>query len=232
MAVVTFAMVAAAADAPRALVFSKTTGWRHSSIPVAVQTVGHLIDEAGWRADATEDASAFTDDNLARYRIVVFANTTGDVLDAAQQRALVRFVQRGGGFVGVHSAADTEHDWPWYGQLVGAWFKSHPKGLQATHVQPQHDGQPAGTPWPVTDEIYNYDANPRPRVRVMATVDEREYEGGEMGADHPITWCHAFDGGRAWYTGLGHDEAVYVQPQFLGQLRRGLRYAAGQSAQC
>lgn len=142
------------------------------------------------------------------------------------------FVRGGGGFVGVHAAADTEYDWPWYGRLVGAYFKNHPPGLQSTHVQPEHDGKPAGARWPITDELYNYRANPRAQVRVVASVDEQEYEGGQMGADHPITWCHAFDGGRSWYTGLGHDEKVYADKNPLAQLARGLRYAAGRSGEC
>ncbi len=224
--------VHADAAPPRVLVFSKTEGWRHDSIPVAVETLRRLVGEAGMAMDATEDSSAFDAANLARYRIVVFANTTGDVLDPAQQRALETFVRRGGGFLGVHSAADTEHDWPWYGQLVGAYFRTHPPGLQASRVQPERDGEPVGDGWPARDELYNYADNPRPRVRVVATVDERAYEGGTMGADHPIAWCRAFDGGRAWYTGLGHDRTIYARPEFLAQLRQGLRYAAGRSDDC
>ena len=224
---------ASAAPAPeRVLVFSKTAGFRHASIPTAVATLRQLATEAGLSSDSSEDAADFTAANLARYRVVVFANTTGDVLDAAQQQTLEEFVRKGGGFVGVHSAADTEHEWPWYGRLVGAHFRGHPPGLQATRVQPERDGRASGAAWPIRDELYNYRSNPRGQVRIAATVDERLYEGGDMGADHPITWCHAFDGARSWYTGLGHDAAVYADPNFLAQLRRGLRYAAAQSDQC
>ena len=223
----------ARAESPdRVLIFTKTAGFRHDAIPSAVATLTTLAADAGMVADHTEDAQAFTADNLARYRVVVFASTTGDVLDAAQQAAMERFVRDGGGFVGVHAAADTEYDWPWYGRLVGAYFRNHPPGLQSTHVQPERDGKPAGERWPVTDELYNYRANPRPQVRVVATVDEREYDGGEMGDDHPITWCHAFDGGRSWYTGLGHDAKVYDDANVIAQLRRGLAYAAGRADGC
>lgn len=227
----------AAAPAPaavpdRVLVFTKTAGFRHDAIPVAVATVQRLAADEGMTADHTEDAQAFTATNLARYRVVVFASTTGDVLDEHQQAALEAFVRQGGGFVGLHAAADTEYDWPWYGELVGAYFKSHPPGLQSTHVQPEREGGPSGARWPITDELYNYRANPRGKVRVIATVDEREYEGGTMGADHPIAWCHAFDGGRSWYTGLGHDAAVYADSHFIAQLVRGLRYASGRSDDC
>ncbi|MBD7923525.1 ThuA domain-containing protein [Xanthomonas sp. CFBP 8703] len=225
--------VAATAPAPeRMLIFSKTAGFRHDSIPTAVATLRQLASEEGLAADHSEDANAFTADNLARYRVVVFASTTGEILDPAQQQAFESFVRNGGGFVGVHSAADTGYAWPWYGRLVGAWFQGHPPGLQSTQVQPERDGRADGTPWPIHDEIYNYRSNPRAQVQVIATVDERLYTGGTMGADHPIAWCHAFDGGRAWYTGLGHDAAVYADPHFLAQLRAGVRYAAGRQARC
>ncbi len=221
-----------AAPPERVLVFTKTAGFRHDAIPTAVATLKTLASDAGMVADHTEDGQAFTTGNLARYRVVVFASTTGDVLDEAQQAAMESFIRGGGGFVGVHAAADTEYDWPWYGRLVGAYFKHHPPGLQSTHVQPEHDGKPVGTRWPITDELYNYRTNPRLQVRVVATVDEREYDGGEMGGDHPITWCRTVDGGRSWYTGLGHDVAVYGDSNVTAQLSRGLRYAAGRSDDC
>lgn len=143
-----------------------------------------------------------------------------------------QYIQNGGGFVGIHAAADTEYDWPWYGQLVGAYFRNHPAGLQSSRVQPERAGLQDGPAWPIHDELYNYRDNPRARVQVIATLDEQLYGGGTMGADHPIAWCHAFDGGRSWYSGLGHDVGVYSHPEFIAQLRRGLRYASGQSAAC
>ena len=222
-----------AASPPRILVFTRTAGWRHDSIPVAIQTLRELGGDAGLEVEQTEDPSRFDAGTLARYRAVVFANTTLDVLDASQQAAFERFVGDGGGFVGIHSAADTEYDWPWYGELVGAWFDSHPPGLQdspvrfeAGHVLPGADD------WRVRDELYNYRRNPRPGVDVIATVDEATYTGGKMGADHPIAWCHARLGGRAWYTGLGHERALYADARFRAHLLRGLRYATGQSNAC
>ncbi len=220
-------MPADATPPQRVLIFSRTVGFRHASIPVAVQTLRQLAGSMGMQADATEQAQAFTAENLARYRVIVFASTTGNVLDAPQQRAMEAFVRGGGGFVGVHAAADTGHDWPWYGALVGAYFQDHPPGLQHSRVQPERDGVASGAAWPVHDEFYNYDRNPRGRVQVVATLDERLYAGGRMGADHPIAWHHTHAGGRAWYTGLGHTEEIYAQPEFLAQLRRGLAYAAG-----
>ena len=225
---------ASASMAPRArvLVFTKTAGWRHDSIPTAVAALQRLGAQEGMQVDHSEDADDFNANNLARYQAVVFASTTLDVLDEQQQAAMQGFVRAGGGFMGIHAAADTEYDWPWYGELVGAWFQSHPQGLQTSRVV--FEGEDAGAPkdWTVTDELYNYRSNPRGRVQVLATVQEADYAGGTMGADHPISWCHAFDGGRAWYTGLGHEIKLYGDPVFLAQLRRGLRYASGLAPKC
>ena len=222
----------AAPPQPRVLVFSKTAGFRHDSIPTAVAALQRLGALERMKVDHSEDPADFNEKNLKRYRAVVFASTTGDVLDAAQQAAMESFVRAGGGYMGVHAAADAEYDWPWYGELMGAWFKSHPPGLQTTRVVFEQNGVPLGAAWTVTDEIYNYRSNPRNAVRVTATVDERDYKGGTMGADHPIAWCHSYDGGRAWYTGLGHDAKLYSDPQFEAQLRRGLRYATRKSEDC
>lgn len=230
----------AASDAPGAstarptlLVFTRTTGWRHDSIPQAVDTVRGLAAQAGFDVVHSEDPATFDDAGLARFRAVVFANTTGDVLDPAQRAAFERYIAAGGAFMGVHAAADTGKAWPWYGDLVGAWFKGHPPGLQATEVRFESGRGPDGLQrWHVTDELYNYRRNPRGTVDVIATVDESTYAGGTMGADHPIAWCHASAGGRAWYTGLGHDPALYADPVFRAHLLRGLRYATGLSGDC
>jgi type 1 glutamine amidotransferase len=217
----------------RVLVFTRTEGWRHDSIPAAVAALQRLGAQENLHVDATEDAAAFSADNLGRYRAVVFASTTLDVLDDTQQGALQDFIRGGGGFMGVHAAADTEYDWDWYGELVGAWFHSHPPGLQASDVRFEIPGVlPADGHWRVTDELYNFRRNPRGRVQVIATVDEAHYAGGTMGDDHPIAWCRAFDGGRSWYTGLGHDAALYGDEVFLRHLRRGLRYAAARAPEC
>lgn len=230
-----FAVEPALATQPppsRVLVFTRTTGWHHDSIPAAVAALQRLGEEEGMPVDHSEQASDFTDGNLARYRVVVFANTTGDVLDAAQQAAMEGFVRSGGGFVGLHSAADTEYDWPWYGALVGAWFQAHPPGLQTSRIGFEGPHAQSQAPWTITDELYNYRENPRAQVQVFATVDESDYTGGSMGADHPIAWCHGYDGGRAWYSGLGHGQAMYADPRFIEWMRAGLRYAAGRSQAC
>ncbi|HEV8119082.1 MAG TPA: ThuA domain-containing protein, partial [Thermoanaerobaculia bacterium] len=182
-----------AAEPPgRVLVFSRTTGFRHDSIPDGIAAIRRLGNEHGFAVDATEDASVFADDTLAPYSAVVFLMTTGDVLDDSQQAAFERFLAKGKGFAGVHSAADTEYDWPWYGGLVGAYFKSHPAIQPATIAIA--DSAHASTRmlpalWTRTDEWYNFQASPRERVHVLAALDEKTYSGGEMGGDHPISWC-------------------------------------------
>jgi cytochrome c len=219
---------------PRVLVFTKTAGFRHTSIPAAIAAVREHGGASELDVDATENAGAFTDANLRRYAAVVFLLTTGDVLGPVQQAAFERFIRRGGGYAGVHSASDTEHDWPWYGRLVGAYFRSHPQIQMATvRVGGARNPSLSGLPraWPRTDEWYNFDRNPRGSVRVLANVDESTYAAGAdaMGLDHPIAWAHAFDGGRAWYTAGGHTAESYSDPMFVRHVMGGIRYAAGVS---
>ncbi|MET8159771.1 ThuA domain-containing protein [Sphaerisporangium sp. NPDC005289] len=212
------------------LVFSKTAGFRHDSIPTGVQAIRDLGTANGFTVTATEDAAAFTAANLAQYKAVVFLSTTGDVLNDAQQTALTSYVDGGGGYVGVHAAADTEYDWPYYGGLVGAWFKSHPAIQQAT-VKNEDRTHPAtsglAATWTRTDEWYNYRTNPRASVHVLQSLDESTYSGGEMSGDHPITWCHPQQSGRSFYTGLGHTIESYADPAFRNLLLGGIKYAAG-----
>ncbi len=217
---------------PRVLVFSKTAGYRHSSIEAGIAAVQRLGRENGFAVEATEDAGAFSERNLKRFSAVVFLNTTGDVLDARQQDAFERFIQAGGGWVGVHAATDTEYEWPWYGRLAGAYFESHPNNpnvrtgtfrvLDKSH--PSTEGLPDR--WEREDEFYNFKAIDRD-IRVLVDIDETSYEGGTNGARHPMSWYHAYDGGRAFYTNMGHTEATFSEPLFLRHLLGGLRYAIG-----
>jgi type 1 glutamine amidotransferase len=217
----------------RVLLFSKTTGFRHDSIPAGVAAIERLGEEHGFAVDATEDAAAFTPENLARYEAVVFLSTTGDVLDANQQQAFEGYIRGGGGFAGIHAAADTEYDWPWYGGLVGAYFQSHPATQQAT-VRFEDRANPStahfAPTWTRTDEWYDYRTNPRANVKVLASLDESSYSGGGMGADHPITWCQRYDGGRSWYTGMGHTAESYSDESYLKMLLGGIRLAAGDAS--
>jgi len=215
---------------PRILAYSRTAVFRHDSIPAGLAALQAMAQNDDWRLTATEDPAYFVDDSLAVFDAVIFLNTTGDVLDASQQAAFERFIRAGGGFVGVHAAADTEYDWPWYGALVGAYFAGHPeiqsgRIVVADGVHPSTDGLPER--WTRTDEWYNYQRNPRGAVHVLATLDETTYNGGSMGFDHPIAWCQTFQGGRSWYTGGGHTAETYAEPHYIAHLSAGIRWAAG-----
>lgn len=220
---------AAGAERPRVLVFSKTAGFRHKSIPDGIAAL-RAMAEGRWDLDATEDSAAFTPENLKRYGAVVFLSTTGDVLDGAQQSAFEGYIRGGGAWVGIHAATDTEYGWPWYGRLAGAWFLGHPRNQDATvRVEDREHRSTRMLPaeWKRFDEWYAFRQNPRAGVHVLATLDEKSYdpEKAPMGADHPIAWCHEFDGGRAWYTAGGHTSESFREPLFLDHVRGGIEWA-------
>jgi type 1 glutamine amidotransferase len=215
----------------RGLLFSRTAGFRHDSIPAAVSAFMDLQDAVGCELEASEEASQFTPESLARFHLVVFLMTTGDVLDAGQQAAFEAWIGAGGGYLGVHSASDTEYDWPFYGALVGSYFARHPDIQNAT-VRVEDASHPAmagvPSPWERRDEWYDFRTNPRGTVTVLATVDESSYTGGGMGADHPMVWAHeTATGGRAFYTGMGHTQESWTEPAFRQHILSGLRWAAG-----
>ena len=214
------------------LVFSKTEGFRHESIEVGQEAIQALGKKHGFSVATTEDASVFQESELQKYNVVIFLNTTGDILDDAQQLEFNRFIQAGGGFVGIHSATDTEYDWPWYGKLVGAYFNGHPNNpnvreatiqrIDSIHISTKH----LPNPWTREDEWYNY-KEISPEIKVLLNLDESSYEGGTNGKNHPIAWYHDYDGGRSWYTGLGHTPETFEDPLFLDHLWGGIEYAAG-----
>ncbi|MEU3737387.1 ThuA domain-containing protein [Streptomyces sp. NPDC032198] len=214
----------------KVLVFSKTAGFRHDSIPEGIAAIKELGAANGFTVDATEDAKAFTAKNLARYDAVIWLSTTGDVLDGKQQSAFEGYIKKGGGYVGVHAAADTEYDWPFYGGLAGAYFQSHP-AIQPAKVRVEDHGHPstAHLPgiWDRTDEWYNYRSNPRDRAHVLASLDESSYTGGSMSGDHPIAWCQDYQGGRSFYTGSGHTKESFADPAYRTHLLGGIRWATG-----
>jgi len=215
---------------PTLLVFTKTAEYRHESIPAGVQMLRDLGKEHGFSIDHMEDAAVFEKQGLADYAAIVFLSTTGDILNPQQQNAFVQYVQNGGAFAGIHAAADTEKDWPWYGGLVGAWFSNHPEIQTATvDIEDRTHVSTRMLPerWERTDEWYNYRRNPRGDVHVLMTLDEDSYEGGEHDGDHPIAWCHNYDGGRSWYTGSGHTEESYAEPLFREHVLEGIRWAVG-----
>ncbi|HUH48134.1 MAG TPA: ThuA domain-containing protein [Arenibacter sp.] len=213
------------------LVFSKTEGFRHGSIEAGVEALKKMGVENGFLVDATEDASYFTEDVLRNYAAVIFLNTTGDILNGPQEADFERYIQAGGGYVGVHAATDTEYGWPWYGKLVGAYFEGHPKIQEAKLLVLDKSHQATKgmeDSWMKSDEWYNFrDINPN--INVLISIDENSYEGGTNGADHPISWYHDYDGGRAFYTEMGHTDETFEDPVFLKHLLGGLQYAMGKN---
>ncbi|MET7490408.1 ThuA domain-containing protein [Streptomyces sp. NPDC005538] len=214
------------AAAPRLLAYTRTTGFRHDSIPAAVTALRTL---GPFEVTATEDPAAF-ERPLDGYAAVVFLSTSGEVLTPAGREHLASYVESGGGFVGVHAAACTEYDWPYYGDLLGARFAQHPayqpgKALVEDRTHPATRHLPAV--WRFTDEWYDFRTNPRSSVRVLVSADESSYEGGRMGADHPLAWCHEKGTGRVFYTALGHASEAYEDPDFRAHLLGGINWAAG-----
>ena len=222
----------AAAKKPRAdvLVFTHTVGFRHDSIPAGISAVRRIGKQNRLRVVATEKPSAFRSKVLKGFEAVVFLNTTGDVLPPTRERALKRFIRRGGGFAGVHAAADTEHTWPFYGSLLGARFASHP-AIQSASIDVADPAHPSTRAlparWTRTDEWYDFSSNPRSTAHVLLTLDESTYSGGTMGPDHPIAWCQRHARGRSWYTALGHTAESFTEPLFISHLRGGILWAAG-----
>ena len=219
---------------PRVLLFSKTLGHRHDSIPSAIRALQTTAAARSWQISATEDASWFEDVRLDGFDVVVFLMTTLDVLDEAQQAAFERFMRKGRGWVGVHSASDTEYSWAWYGQLVGAYYRTHP-GISPARVRVERRNHPStrGLPavWQRSDEWYSFSTNPRANVHVLLSLDESSYPVGAAAmGDHPIAWYHGHDGGRAFYTALGHTIESWSEPAFLDHVAGGIEWAAGAEA--
>lgn len=212
------------------LVFTKTEGYRHASIPDGVAALQQMAAENGWNTDHTEDASVFTSDSLNNYRAIIFLNTTGNILSSNQQSAFEHFIRQGGGFVGIHSASDTEYDWPWYGSLVGAYFESHPQ-IQEARLEVADRNHPSTgvlpDEWIRTDEWYNF-RDISSDINVLIWLDESSYEGGTNGDNHPIAWFHEYEGARIFYTAGGHTSESYSEELFLKHLQGGIFYVIGE----
>ncbi|MCS7268551.1 MAG: ThuA domain-containing protein [Geminicoccaceae bacterium] len=219
------------------LLVTATAGYRHESIPAAVRALTELAEPLGLMPRRLEGPTPLPALDLRDVRVVALVHTTGTFLAPEARAALAAFVHAGGGLFAVHAAADAHYEDPLWRDLVGAWFLSHPPGLQTTVVRfaeelPGFAALGGGRRWVVTDELYDFRDNPRGRVRVIATVDETTYAGGRMGADHPIAWCHEPGRGRSWYTGLGHRPELWDDPVFREHLGRGLAWVARRGATC
>ena len=220
------------------LMFTKTAGFHHTSIAAAVPAMQALADRHHFSVDWHEDAGLFTDENLEKYDVIMFMLTSGDVLNEEQEAAMERFIQSGKGFVGIHSASDTEYGWDWYVKMVGRTFKIHP-AIQTAELSvidrrfPGLERMPDRFLW--TDEWYEFSAEKIDSLNYILSIDESTYDpkadwgqvsGRGMGDFHPIAWYHEYDGGRAFYTGLGHMNSVYSDKLFLEHVYGGIYWAA------
>jgi type 1 glutamine amidotransferase len=222
----------------KALLFTKTAGWHHESIHEGVTSIKTLAERHNFEVEWHEDAKRFNNEFLAQFDVVIFLNTTEDILNEEQQDAFKSFIQSGKGFVGIHSASDTEYDWLWYNQLVGKMFHIHP--IQQTAMLEVADSNfpgmkifPKRFMW--TDEWYEFKKIEYSKnLNVLLTVDENTYDtnvqwdeknGSGMGY-HPISWYQEFDNGRSFYTALGHIPLIYNDAWFLNHIYGGIYWAA------
>ena len=217
-----FVIPALIAQESKVLIFSKTKGFRHGSIEHGRTVITDLCLKNNIAVDSTEDASLFTFKNLKQYDALIFLNSTGNLFDENQQEALVKYIQNGGGFVGIHAATDAEYEWEWYGKMAGGYFMSHPQ-QQNAKIKVINKSHPSTKMLP--DEIERWDEwydfkSMNPGITVLATLDESSYEGGKMNGNHPIVWYHEFEGGRVFYTGFGHTDETFdeslIQEHILG----------------
>ncbi len=214
----------------KVLVFSKTNGFRHASIDDGKKMFDKLEKENNWKLTFSEDSLLFNHKSLRNFDVLVFLSTTGNIFGEAQKKALQKYIHKGGGFVGIHAATDTEMEWQWYVDMVGAAFKSHPKQQTATINILNRSFKPMqhfGATWQHFDEWYNFRAPVNPNCIVLATVDESSYQGGTMGADHPVTWYQNFEGGKIFTTALGHTRACYTDADFVKMIKEAVVWAGG-----
>jgi uncharacterized protein len=236
--VLCLAGIASAADKARVLVYSGSTGYRHESIPAAVEAVKSMGAKLGYGVDATEDPEVFTEAKLRPYQAIVFVSTSTDPKNpasewfvGARRDALQNFLQGGKGIVALHAAGDSHYHWPWYGKMIGGYFERHPKGTPKGVVTVIDAKHPATAKLPTTlernDEWYYY-KDFDPTMRVLVTVDPATIGDGEADVNpNPVVWCHDFGGGRVFYSGLGHTSESYSEPYMVNLIMGGLTYAVG-----
>ncbi|MEO8414668.1 MAG: ThuA domain-containing protein [Ginsengibacter sp.] len=216
---------------PKILVFCKTAGYHHSSIAVGIVAIQKLGADNKFDVDTSTDAIKINPENLKQYKAVVFLSTTGDILNDGQQEAFKQYIESGGGFMGIHAATDCEYDWPWYGNLVGAYFGGHPAQQVATLniVDTQNPStQHLPNPWIRKDEWYSFKWMAE-GLHELITIDEKSYDLGKIAPmeHHPMAWYHEYDGGRSFYTELGHTEESFDEPLYLQHILGGIEYAIG-----
>lgn len=211
------------------LVITKTNGFRHKSIPKSIEKMNDWAKAEHWSIDFSEDSTTINDMVLDQTDVLVFLNTKGNILGNPEKEALVRYINKGGGFVGIHLASGTETDWPWYHQMIGAEFKDHPK-VQSAKMYVDHTfNHPSvdhfGDTFRIVDEWYNFKESVLPHVNVVLTLDENSYTGKKMGEDHPIAWYHYYEGGRVFYSGLGHTDEIYDSEDYRKHVVSAINWA-------
>lgn len=216
---------------PKVLIFCKTAGYHHESIANGIVAIQKLGVENDFEVDTTIDAEKFNYENLKQYQAIIFLSTTGDVLNDEQQEEFKKYIEAGGGYMGIHAATDCEYDWPWYGNLSGAYFGGHPSQQLATlnivdreNIATRH----LPNPWIRKDEWYSFKWMAK-GLHVLITIDEKSYDLGKIKpmGNHPMAWYHEYDGGRAFYTELGHTDESYSDPLYLKHILGGIEYAMG-----
>lgn len=211
------------------LLFYKTAAYKHASIPAGIAAIIKLGQEFKFQTDTSSDSNLFTIENLKNYNAVVFLSTSGDMLDSLQQRSFENYICTGGGYMGIHGASAGGYNWPWYGKLVGAIFNGHPVQQFATFKVIDRKNQATRhlpESWNIKEELYNF-KNISNDIQVLISVDESTYKGGTNGSFHPMAWYRKFEGGRSFYTALGHADEKYTNPLFLKHILEGIRYAMG-----
>ncbi len=208
------------------LVITETEGWVHESIGSGLNLIEDIGNKNNFNVYYSDDSSVITYDNLKNINSIVFLNTTGNILSNKEQNVMEEFIRSGRGFLGVHSAADTEYDWDWYGNLVGAYFRSHPDVMPAKIITIENKiTNHLDSEWKIEDEWYNLNYT-NENIKILLNLDESSYEGGDHPDYHPITWYHEYDGGRSFYTGLGHTNEVYKDNRFIKLLEKGILYVS------
>jgi len=232
-----FCFTAPAQKQFKALLVTITNGWRHESVHAGVLAIQQLGVRNFFDVVYFDDPHSFTDKFLEQFQLIIFLNTTGDIFDSTQKKVMERFIQSGKGFVGIHSASDTEYGWEWYTKLVGRMFYIHPpvQTAKLKVVDNKFPGLDGFNDRLWTDEEYQFGPEKIQGLNYILAVDEKTYnpkvdwgakKSDGMGEFHPLSWYHNYDGGRSFYTALGHIPANFSDPAFLNHIYAGILWAA------